>query len=302
MLEVVTTPLHWNPNWDDADCTSSGGSDPTLSHRTSDVRVTQRLRFVRHHVVELEYEVQNLTDVDHASTEQEMPTMYTANGNGGPDLWRLFDASGTQIPIDVPAGGDGFNYKNFDSPGPWVTMQNDAADYGVGILYENGLSSFQGWQLRSLPFNNVRALFSFGIPASGVVRARAYLILGSLATVTAEADWLATHVAPFGTLDAPQPDATVSGSTAISGWALDNRGVASVVARIDESVDVPLAYGGARPDVCRVWPGYPQCDVVGFSGSYDFGAPAECPHLVEIVATDTDGNERVIARAAVYAR
>ena len=92
------------------------------------------------------------------------------------------------------------------------------------------------------------------------------------------------------------------GATSIGGWALDNRGVASVEARIDERVTVPLTYGGSRPDVCLAWPGYPRCDGVGFSGSYDFGAPTECPHLIEIIATDTDGNRRTIAERLVQVR
>jgi len=295
LLEVHTTPLHWNPNWDFSDCDSSGCSDPSLWALESDVSLYQALRFVRTHVVELRYTVQNLAAIDHASTYQEMPTVYTANGNGGPDLWRLFDASGTEIPIDTPAGNeDGFYYENFESSGPWVTMQNDDATYGVGILYENGETSFQGWQLRSLPFNNVRAQFSFGIPANGTVNARAYLILGSLATVSGEAEQVLGDLAPFGWLDEPASTVSGGGQVTVRGWALDNRGVTAVEAVIDESITAPLSYGDSRPDVCLVWPGYPDCDAVGFSGTADFGPPDDCPHLLEIVATDTDGNRRTI--------
>ena len=226
--------------------------------------------------------------------------MYTANGEGGPDLWRLIDAGGTEVLIDWPAGGeDGFYYKNFTSPGPWVTMQDDNLTYGVGIFYENGLQEFQGWQLRSLPFNNVRAQFPFGIPSYGTVRARAYLLLGSSASVANEASWLETNLAPFGWMDAPAVGSDVSGSTTIHGWALDNRGVVSVEARVDGTTTVPLTYGTSRPDVCLVWPGYPGCDAVGFTGSHDFGPAQECPHLLEIIATDGDGNQRVIANTLV---
>ncbi len=299
-LEVHTTPLQWNPNWDFTDCDSGGCDDATLQWREADVSLYQRLRFVRTHVVELRYTITNQSAVDHASTYQEMPTVYTANGDGGPDLWRLFDAAGTEIPIDTPAGNDdGFNYENFTSPAPWVTMQNDDATYGVGILYEAGVTDFQGWQLRSLPFNNVRALWAFGIPASGTVHARAYLILGAQATVSSEAETVMGSLAPFGWMD--EPGSTVAANTPVTvrGWALDNRGVASVEARIDETTSHPLAYGDSRPDVCLVWPGYPGCDAVGYSGTVDLGPPDDCPHLLEIVATDTDGNERVIHNSLV---
>ena len=298
VLEVNTLPLHWNPNWDDATCISNGCDSSATDHRRADVRVRQSLRFVRRHVVELRYTVENLVDMDHAPTNQEMPTMYTGNGEGGPDLWRLFDAGGNQITIDEP-GNDGFFYENFDSPAPWVTLQNDAANYGVGLLYENGLTTFQGWQKRSLPFNNVRARFTFGIPANGTVHARAYLILGSFTSVQNEANWLLEHTPPFGVMDEPNGTISGTGATTIRGWALDNRGVSAVEAHIDASVVVPLTYGGSRPDVCIAWPGYPGCDGVGYSGSHDFGAPSECPHLVEIVARDGDDNERIIARRLV---
>ncbi len=300
-LYVTTVPRQWNPNWEFQDCDSSGCDDPTLNTLESDVRLHQTIRFVRPLVAELRYTVENLDAVDHAAQAQEMPTVYTANGQGGPDLWRLFDAGGTEIPIDTLAGGeDAFYYEVFESPAPWVTLQNDDASYGVGILYENGESSFQAWQLRTLPFNNVRALFSFGIPANGTVHARAYLLLGSLATVTSEAQWLLDHLAPFGVMDEPAVGAQVpQGAMTVRGWALDNRGVASVEARVDESWSVPLSYGSSRPDVCLAWPGYPGCDDVGYSGTVDLGAPDECPHLLEIVATDTDGNQRVIANTLV---
>ena len=68
---------------------------------------------------------------------------------------------------------------------------------------------------------------------------------------------------------------------------------------IDEAVHVPLTYGTSRPDVDTVWPGYPGDDLVGFIGTHDFGPADECPHLIEIVATDTDGNQRTIWNSLV---
>ena len=89
----------------------------------------------------------------------------------GQDLWKLLDAGGTQIDINQPAN-DGFFVRSFTSSEPWVTLQNDNLDYGVGLLHENALLDFQGWQNRSLPFNNFRSAFYFGIPAYGNVNAR----------------------------------------------------------------------------------------------------------------------------------
>ncbi|MBN1770148.1 MAG: hypothetical protein JXB32_02710, partial [Deltaproteobacteria bacterium] len=188
-----------------------------------------------------------------------------------------------------------------DSPGGWVTLQDTGRTYGVGIYYENRLTGFQAWQLRSLPFNNVRAQFSFGIPAGGTVRARAYLVLGAFDTVRSQVAWLDERLAPFGSLDGPTADEHLSGSVTVRGWALDNRGVASVELVVDGgATTVPLAYGGDRPDVCLVWPGYARCPAVGFSGTLDASTLTPCGHLVEIRATDTDGNARVIAARRVF--
>ncbi|MDY0003914.1 MAG: hypothetical protein RBU30_21635, partial [Polyangia bacterium] len=177
VMTVTTRPLFWNPNWDFQTCDSSGCDDSQLWARPSDVRVIQRLRFVRYHVVELDYTLSNLATLDHGSTAQEFPTVYTANGQEGPDLWRLFDSAGTEIAIDTP-GNDGFFYENFSSPDGWVTMQRQTLDYGVGMLTESRLTSWQGWQLRTLPFNNFRPIFPFAIPSLGTERGRSYQILG----------------------------------------------------------------------------------------------------------------------------
>lgn len=297
VLEAVVQPLFWNPDWQSATCVNTGCQDPALRTLVSDVRYTQRLRFVRTHVVEMQMVVENLSDVDHASTIQEFPTLYAAWGEGGPDLDVILDSTGTQVPVDIPAN-DGFFYRNFDSPGGFVSLQGPAREYGVGLYYENRLTAFQAWQKQGV-FNNVRSRFPFGLPARGVVMARAYLILGSFATVASEAAWLDAHLAPFGVIDAPVADAQVRGTVTVRGWALDNRGVVQVEALVDGAVRATLTHGTARPDVCRVWPGYPQCDAVGWQGTVDLSGDTPCAHLLEVRARDADGNARVIARRRI---
>jgi len=304
-LTITTRPFQWNPNWDNSGCSSAGCTDATLAHRTADIRLTQTIRFVHPHVVELTYSIDNLSGIDHAATYQELPTLYAANGTGGPDLWRMLDASGTHIPIDTDAGGDGWYYENFSSSAPWVTLQNTAHDYGVGILQENGITEFQAWQDRSVPFNNVRSLFEFGLPGFATVTGRAYLLIGGFGTISTEANWTLNNLAPFGELEAPTPEASAPHTLNIEGWALDNRGIASIEAIVDEFTTVPLAYGAPRSDVCIEWPGYPGCGGVGFSGSFNtsgLGGGPDCGHLIEIVATDTDGNRRTIDQQRFFKR
>ena len=64
-----------------------------------------------------------------------------------------------------------------------------------------------------------------------------------------------------------------------------------------ETTTVNLTYGGSRPDVCKVWVGYPKCNNVGYSGTIDVSKlDKNCKHLLEIIATDGDNNTRTIAR------
>ena len=298
-LTVSTIPYFWNPNWDRQDCESAACGDPSLSVRQSDVRVIQKARFVRHHVVELDYAVINLANVDHASTAQEFPTVYTGNGNNSPDLWRLFNSQGVEIDISTP-GNDGFFYENFSSPGGWVTMQNDNLTYGIGLYVENRLTTWQGWQNRSLPFNNFRPIFPFAIPGNGTVRARSYLVLGNQGTIASETQWLDDNLPPFGRLDSPAADASLTGAVPVQGWAQDNKGVVSVNLIVDGNINISLDYGNTRPDVCSVWPAYSNCENTGFQGTLDTNILTPCPHLLEVAATDEDGNTRIIDSRRIF--
>jgi hypothetical protein len=300
VLAAEVLPYQWNPDWDQIGCGGDGCTDEALSHRVSDVRYTQRLRWVGTHVAELQMRVENLSDLDHAPAYQEFPTVYATWGAGGTqDLRTVLDSGGTQVPIDVPAN-DGFFYKNFDSPGGWVALQNTAQNYGVGIYYENRITSFQGWQKYGV-FNNVRALWDFPIPAYGAIVARAYLLLGSYATIAGLAAALDGSLPPFGALDAPAADAVLDGDGfAFHGWILDNKGVTAIRLLLDGVQIATAAWGQSRPDVCLVYPDYAGCPDVGYAGSASLSGVSTCSHLLEVEATDGDGNTRIVARRRVY--
>lgn len=296
VLLTQVRPLHWNPDWQESTCTNGGCGDPAKKNLLSDVRYTQRLRFVDPHIVEMEMRVDNLSSVHHGVTAQEFPTLYAAYGAGGtPDLQVLLNSAGQQVQIDQPAN-DGFFFKQFVSPGPWVTLQNTAQNYGVGIYYENRLAEFQGWQKKGV-FNNVRSVFPFGIAANGNVSARAYLMLGSFQTIAGLAATLDAKLPPFGAVDSPTANAVVnSGQVVVSGWALDNKGVVSVHVRLDGVQLQTMVPNLSRPDVCQAWPGYGACPLVGFSGTVSLAGVTPCAHILEISAKDADGNERVLNR------
>lgn len=298
-LEATVVPLFWNPDWMRQDCGNDACSDASTNRLRSDVRYRQRLRFVEPHVVEIRMEYTNLSPIDHAPAFQEFPTLYSSFGRVGPDLRVILDSQGGIVSVDT-AANDGFFTKDFISPGGFAALQNVARDYGVGLYYESRQRLFQAWQVVG-QFNNFRALYEFGLPALGRVRARAYLIVGGFDTIAETAARIDGKLAPFGELEAPRQDAAVGGSLWLSGWALDNGQVESVEVLLDGELVAATVPGDDRPDVCTLWPGYDMCArQVGFSLSVDLSGVSRCGHLLEVRATDDDGNRRTIARRRIF--
>jgi hypothetical protein len=124
-----------------------------------------------------------------------------------------------------------------------------------------------------------RAGFSFRAPAA--LTPGAYTItIYSHSTVTNTFDartvavTLAGPTAPFGTMDTPAAGAIVSGEMAVTGWAIDDGGVASVdiyrAAIAPEPAGTQIFVGqatfvrGARPDLQAAYPSYPDSDAAGW--------------------------------------
>ncbi len=301
-LEVVIQPLQWNPDWDKADCTQTpcGGAG-----RPVDVTYRMQYRFLSEHVVEIATEVSSQEAISHPVTGQEWPTLYVSHGQGGPDLPVLLTAAGQQVTIDVPAN-DGFFYKNFDSPAPWVSFQNAASNYGVGLGMDQGTLQYQGWYGNGSTapyFHNVRAQVAFGLDAGAVVRGVSYLALGSFSTVKATLEAAFAARAPFGSLDEPAANAvfayTPGSPITVRGWALDNAPGTQVRVEIDGVTAATIPLQGSRPDVCKVYPAYPSCPDVGFQGTVATTGLDGCAHLLRVVAVDTQGNERVLGERVI---
>jgi hypothetical protein len=300
-LEATLVPRFWNPDWQLADCRNNFCNLPFELPNRSDVRYRQRLRFVGSHAVEMFMEYTNLSNIDHAPAFQEFPTIYSEFGRVGQDLWVVVDSTGKRIPVDQPSNNNFFR-KRFDSPGGFAALQNSKLDYGVGLYYETRQSSYQAWQRRG-EFNNFRARFKFGLPARGKVRARAYLLIGSFKTIAGAARRLDKAIGPFGGLDTPLPDAVVGNQLTVSGWALDNWDVTKVELRLDGKRLATTTLTESRPDICTLWPGYEMCKgEVGFEVQANLSKVSRCGHLLEVRATDTDGNIRPIARQRIFVK
>lgn len=98
---------------------------------------------------------------------------------------------------------------------------------------------------------------------------------GNANTIISEASERAVctagSIGPFGSFDTPSEGATVSSSIAVTGWALDDVGIAGVkIYRESEAGEPPVFIGdaafveGARPDIEQAYPAYPDNDKAGW--------------------------------------
>ena len=111
---------------------------------------------------------------------------------------------------------------------------------------------------------------------------------------------------PFGELSSPPGNTVVNGSVPVTGWALDNIGVAGV--QIYREAGDQLAFvgdavfvDGARPDVELRYPDYPNCFKAGWgymllTQSLPGG---DGPLTLHAVATDMEGNRVTLGTTTV---
>ena len=130
---------------------------------------------------------------------------------------------------------------------------------------------------------------------------RAYLALGSFGTVGAGLGLVFARRPAFGSLDAPVPGPVARGaSVTVSGWALASEDLANVIVELDGTPVATVPLSTARPDVCTVYPGYPGCPAVGFSGSVSLaGVNPACAHVMKVVAVTSAGVRTVLGERLV---
>ena len=74
-------------------------------NRAADVTITQ-VSDLFSSMCLVRYSITEIGGRDHASYVQELPTVYSAIGQVGPDLWRLMDASGNRSTSTSPQTTD----------------------------------------------------------------------------------------------------------------------------------------------------------------------------------------------------
>jgi hypothetical protein len=92
----------------------------------------------------------------------------------------------------------------------------------------------------------------------------------------------------MGSVDAPKPNAAVSGSFFVSGWAFEKIAVSAVEVLVDNSPIGKAIYGIARPDVAAAFPRAPTDS--GYSLNLKTSALSNGAHTVTISVTDTSSN------------
>jgi hypothetical protein len=80
----------------------------------------------------------------------------------------------------------------------------------------------------------------------------------------------------------------------LTGWALDDDGVAAVRVFVDGLYAGLAAYGFPRPSVTSQYPGYPDSTTPGWLFSLDTRALADGEHVVGAVVVDDDGVQTLI--------
>ena len=141
--------------------------------------------------------------------------------------------------------------------------------------------------------------FSFGLNA-GTLSAGAHTITVSATDTDMTPDTGSSSVTvnvtalPTAHIESPLAGSVVSGTTTVSGWAIDNASsVGTAIGGVNVLVDGVIVgsatYGINRPDVCAVYAGRPGCPNVGFTYALDTTKFAPGTHTITVQATDTDG-------------
>ena len=95
---------------------------------------------------------------------------------------------------------------------------------------------------------------------------------------------------PVGAITSPLPDARLSGTVTVSGYAYSPGGqVTSVELLMDGDLSRLAAYGSPQPDICAELPNVAACPGIGFGVSLDTTPLSNGPHVLGIRITNSQG-------------
>jgi|GEM_PF-336288 len=99
---------------------------------------------------------------------------------------------------------------------------------------------------------------------------------------------------PFGFIDTPKENDSVASGSWAYGWALDDSGIASVSAALDNGPATQAATGQFYPGVKEAYPTFPNADKAGFG--FPIPAAAAGPHLLVVTVNSNDGGKTELKR------
>jgi hypothetical protein len=303
-IYVKTQPLQWNP-----DDKGGGQNVPILG----DTYIEQTISALTNHAFsfKVHYKVTHFGTDQHANALQEFPAVYV---NLGYDRF-LTDTSvrpwtnSVLTPVTMP---------QLPTFGPTLYASEhwgafvDANGNGLTVFVP-GMSNYIGGFAAagdSGPFGfgtnyfDPHTFFSFG-PGS-ILEGDAYLIAGDITHARQVIYDLHNNIpavdisTPVTTVDTPVPNQQLSGTASVAGWAFDDTAVAKVDVYVDGILAGTATYGISRPDISQDWPNAPAN--VGFTFSLNTATYPNGNHLVQVRATDTNGNVAVMPDVPVSIR
>jgi len=299
---VATRPNEWYPD------NKGGGPGRPVP---SDVVIEQTLSFVPNapYAVQLHYRIAHLGGDTHAVALQEFPAVWVNQ-----EFDRFITYAGMR-----PWTGDAVTVDRLNAPDQpalqrrvserWASVVDQQGlgltvfvpqqyPYAVGFKFEGTAGEY------GFGANYFRPHMPFSFGPGTVLEGDVYLIAGDYRQ--ARADLKALHDAgyawpdilpPFGSLDLPSANQSVSGVVHVAGWMFDNGEVARVDVLVDGAPVGTAAYGVSRPDVATVFPHAPER--VGFEYRLDCGRLTSGPHRVSVRAVDQSGNVTELPAKAI---
>ena len=294
-LYIKAQPYQWNP-----DDKGGGAGQPVLG----DVYVEATVSAVLEHAFtfKVHYKITHFGTDQHANSIQEFPAVYVNLGfdrffsNNSATPWvntQLNPVTMPQLPQFGPTLYASEQWGAFvDSGDNGLTVFVPGMAPYVGGFAAAGDSGADGF---GTDYFAPRTFFSFG--PNSVLEGDVYLVAGDYKHARQVIYDLHNSLpakdifTPIGSVDSPAPNAQLSGTTNVAGWAFDDVAVSKVDVYVDGVLAGTATYGGSRPDVAHDWPYAPSA--IGYNFSLNTTSFANGPHTVVVRAIDTSGNVAV---------
>jgi hypothetical protein len=292
---VKAQPYQWNP-----DDKGGGPGQPVLG----DTYVEATISAVTDHAFtfKVHFKITHFGADQHANSIQEFPAVYVNLG------FDQFIRDGSRKPwTNAPVTSQLMPQLPQMTPTLYASEQwgafVDNSDQGLTVFVPGMAPYIAGFAAAGDPgpsgygtnYFAPRTFFSFG--PNSVLEGDVYLVAGDYKHARQVIYDLHNGLpakdifSPIGSVDNPAPNAQISGTTNVAGWAFDDIGVSRVDVYVDGVLAGTASYGGSRPDVAQSWPNAPAA--IGYNFSLGTSSYSSGPHAIEVRAIDTSGNVAV---------